>query len=146
MVKTNEPVLPREDNISISTEKTLLMPYKDKKAILEYLVKELADDIYKRVKERGYEFKTVGIKLVRSNFVLETRETTFSNYRDDKESIIAVMEPLLEKFHLNGMNANNDVFSEIESTSIRKLGIKVSNLSKIDKKKLPYQKTLFDYI
>jgi hypothetical protein len=57
-----------------------------------------------------------------------------------------VLEPLLEKFHLDGMNTNNDVFSEIESTSIRKLGIKVSNLSKIDKKKLPYQKTLFDYI
>jgi DNA polymerase IV (DinB-like DNA polymerase) len=144
--KDNEPVLPREDNISISTEKTLLMPYKDKKAILEYLINELADDIYKRVKERGYEFKTVGIKLVRSNFVLETRETTFSNYRDDKESITAVLEPLLEKFHLDGMNTNNDVFSEIESTSIRKLGIKVSNLSKMDKKKLPYQKTLFDYI
>jgi DNA polymerase IV (archaeal DinB-like DNA polymerase) len=144
--KDNEPVLPREDSISISTEKTLLMPYKDKKAILEYLVNELADDIYKRVKERGYEFKTVGIKLVRSNFVLETRETTFSNYRDDKESITAVLEPLLEKFHLDGMNTNNDLFSEIESTSIRKLGIKVSNLSKIDKKKLPYQKTLFDYI
>jgi DNA polymerase IV (archaeal DinB-like DNA polymerase) len=141
----NEPVLPREDSISISTEKTLLTPYKDKKSILEYLVNEIADDVYKRVKGKGYEFKTVGIKLVRSNFVLETRETTFSTYRDDKESITSALEPLLEKFHLDKMN-DNDVFSEIDSISIRKLGIKVSNLSKIDKEKLPYQKTLFDYI
>ena len=61
----NEPVLPREDSLSLSTEKTLLKPSKDKKEILEYLMNELADDIYDRVKGQGYEFKTVGIKLVR---------------------------------------------------------------------------------
>ena len=143
----NEPVLPREDSLSLSTEKTLLKPSKDKKEILEYLMNELADDIYERVKGQGYEFKTVGIKLVRSNFVVETRETTFSTFHNNKESITAVIEPLLEKFFLNEKNSNDeDIFNEIKFTSIRKLGIRVSNLSKIGKRKFSYQKTLFDYL
>jgi DNA polymerase IV (archaeal DinB-like DNA polymerase) len=142
----HEPVIPREDSISISTEKTLLKPYKDKKAILEFLVNELVNDLYKKVKGRGYEFKTVGIKLVRTNFGLETRETTFSTYRTDKESIASVMESLLEKFQLDEINNPDNLFSTVGFSSIRKLGIKASNLSKIDKKKLPLQKTLFDYM
>jgi len=144
--KDNEPVSPREDSLSISTEKTLLQPFKDKKIILDYLVNELADDVFQRVSKRGYEFKTIGIKLVRSNFVVETRETTLSDYSCSKKSIVSAMGPLLEKFHLNEKNINNDSSDELDTVFIRKLGIKLSNLSKIDKKKLPYQKTLFDYM
>ena len=144
--KDNEPVSPREDSLSISTEKTLLQPFKDKKIILDYLVNELADDVFERVSKRGYEFKTIGIKLVRSNFVVETRETTLSDYSCSKKSIVSVMGPLLEKFHLNEKNINNNSSDELDAVFIRKLGIKLSNLSKIDKKKLPYQKTLFDYM
>ena len=144
--KDNEPVSPREDSLSISTEKTLLQPFKDKKIILDYLVNELADDVFERVSKRGYEFKTIGIKLVRSNFVVETRETTLSDYSRSKKSIVSVMGPLLEKFHLNEKNINNNSSDELDTVFIRKLGIKLSNLSKIDKKKLPYQKTLFDYM
>ena len=144
--KDNEPVSPREDSLSISTEKTLLQPFKDKKIILDYLVNELADDVFERVRKRGYEFKTIGIKLVRSNFVVETRETTLSDYSCSKKSIVSVMGPLLEKFHLNEKNINNNSLDELDTVFIRKLGIKLSNLSKIDKKKLPYQKTLFDYM
>ena len=144
--KDNEPVSPREDSLSISTEKTLLQPFKDKKIILDYLVNELADDVFERVSKRGYEFKTIGIKLVRSNFVVETRETTLSDYSCSKKSIVSVMGPLLEKFHLNEKNINNNSSDELDTVFIRKLGIKLSNLSKIDKKKLPYQKTLFDYM
>jgi len=144
--KDNEPVSPREDSLSISTEKTLLQPFKDKKIILDYLVNELADDVFQRVSKRGYEFKTIGIKLVRSNFVVETRETTLSDYSCSKKSIVSVMGPLLEKFHLNEKNINNNSSDELDTVFIRKLGIKLSNLSKIDKKKLPHQKTLFDYM
>ena len=144
--KDNEPVSPREDSLSISTEKTLLQPFKDKKIILNYLVNELADDVFERVSKRGYEFKTIGIKLVRSNFVVETRETTLSDYSRSKKSIVSVMGPLLEKFHLNETNINNNSPDELDAVFIRKLGIKLSNLSKLGKKKLPYQKTLFDYM
>ena len=140
----NEPVLPREDNLSLSTEETLQKPTKDRKAILDFLLNELVDDIYERIQRRGYEFKTVGIKLMRSDFTVETRETTFSTYHNNKESIVGVLEPLLEKFQLD--DADNNVFGEGKFTSIRKLGIKVSNLYKINNEKLPYQKTLFDYM
>jgi DNA polymerase IV (archaeal DinB-like DNA polymerase) len=139
----NEPVLPREDNLSLSVEETLQKPTKDKKVILEFLLNELVDDIYERAQRRGYGFKTVGIKLMRSDFTVETRETTFSTYHGNKESIVGVLEPLLEKFQLDGVESS--VFGEGKFTSVRKLGIKVSNLSKTDDKKLPYQKTLFDY-
>ena len=144
--KDNEPVSPREDSLSISTEKTLLQPSKDKKIILDYLVNELSDDIFERVRKRGYEFKTIGIKLVRSNFVVETREITLPAYSSSKKSIVSMMEPLLEKFHLNEKNINNNSFDELDTVFIRKIGIKLSNLFKIDKKKVPYQKTLFDYM
>ena len=96
----SEPVLPREDNLSLSTEETLQKPTKDKKVILEFLLNELVDDIHERIQRKGYEFKTVGIKLMRSDFTVETRETTFSTYHNDKESIVGVLEPLLEKFNL----------------------------------------------
>ena len=66
--KDHEPALPREDNLSPSAEETLQKPTKDKKVILEYLLNELVDDIYERTQRRGYEFKTVGIKLMRSDF------------------------------------------------------------------------------
>jgi nucleotidyltransferase/DNA polymerase involved in DNA repair len=144
--KDNEPVSPREDSLSISTEKTLLQPSKDKKIILDYLLNELSDDIFERVRKRGYEFKTIGIKLVRSNFVVETREITLPSYSSSKKSIVSVIEPLLEKFHLNENNINNNSYDELDAFFIRKVGIKLSNLSKKGKNKLPYQKTLFDYI
>jgi DNA polymerase IV (DinB-like DNA polymerase) len=147
--KDNEPVIHREDILSLSAEKTLLEPSRDKKILLDYLVNELVDDVYKRVKEKGYEFKTVGIKLVKSTFEVETREITLSAYSIDKESIVAVMRPLLEKFSFDKKNNNNNndyAFRELDLPFIRKIGIKVSNLSRIDKEKLNYQKTLFDYM
>jgi DNA polymerase IV (DinB-like DNA polymerase) len=139
-----EPVLPREDNLSLSTEETLQKPTKDKKVILDFLLNELVDDIHERIQRRGYEFKTVGIKLMRSDFTVETRETTFSTYHNNKDSIVGVLEPLLEKFKLD--DAENNAIGEGKFTFIRKLGIKVSNLSKINNKKIPYQKTLHDYM
>ncbi len=141
----NEPVLPREDNLSLSTEQTLQNPTKDKGVILGYFLNDLVDDVYGRVKRRGYEFKTVGIKLMKTDFTVETRETTFPTYQDNKESIVGVLEPLLEKFNLGIMDKNKG-YGKNDLTLIRKLGIKVSNLSKKDKGKFTSQKTLFDYL
>jgi len=140
----NEPVLPREDNLSLSTEETLQKPTKDKKVMLDFLLNELVGDIYERIQRGGYEFKTVGIKLMRVDFTVETRETTFSAYHNNKESIVGVLDLLLEKFQLD--DAENNAFGEGRFTFVRKLGIKVSNLSKVNNNKIPHQKTLFDYI
>ncbi len=142
----NDPVVPREDNISISVEKTLLKSLENKSLILEFLISEIADDLYKKVQAKGYEFKTVGIKLVRSDFGLETRETTFSSYQSTRESIINVLGSLLGKFQFDELNESNNNFNNTSRIPIRKLGIKVSNLSKINKKTKSNQKTILDYM
>ena len=154
--KENEPVIPRENNLSLSTEETLLKPLINKKDILNILVNDMADDIYERVRRKGYEFKTVGIKLVRTNFSIETREITFSSYQKNKESIISVMGTLLNRFSLNDDDNNTEEISEgdihtangydVNSMYIRKLGIKVSNLLKIDRNGRNPQKSIMDFV
>ena len=154
--KENEPVIPRENNLSLSTEETLLKPLISKKDILNILVNDMADDIHERVRRKGYEFKTVGIKLVRTNFSIETREITFSSYKKDKESIISVMRTLLNRFSLDDDDNSSEEFSkggihttgsfDVNSMYVRKLGIKVSNLSKIDRDGKNPQKSIMDFV
>jgi DNA polymerase IV (DinB-like DNA polymerase) len=129
-------VTPREDNISISTEQTLDRATSDKNKILEYL-NGLVDEVYERVRHQ-YEFRTVGVKLVRSDFSIETREVSFSNSRNDRDSIVLVLEGLVDRFSFN--NNNNT------KIAYRKVGIKISNLIKMEKKKPAEQKTLLDYL
>lgn len=138
----NEEVLPKNDNISLSTEETLLDPTKDKNKILEHLLKFMVDDIYERIQRRGVEFKTVGLKLMRLDFSIETREMTFSSYQNKKESIISSVIKLIEKFNLDTSNQ----LSNGKSIAIRKLGIKVSNLTKMNESQLKNQKTMFDFM
>jgi DNA polymerase IV (DinB-like DNA polymerase) len=119
----------------------------------------MADDIHERVRRKGYEFKTVGIKLVRTNFSIETREITFSSYKKDKESIISVMGTLLNRFSLDDDDDDDNSSEEfskggihttgsfdVNSMYVRKLGIKVSNLSKIDREGKNPQKSIMDFV
>jgi DNA polymerase IV (DinB-like DNA polymerase) len=130
-------VAPREDNISISTEQTLDRATSDRAKILQYL-NELVDEVYDRVGKHGYEFRTVGVKLVRSDFSIETRETSFPNSRSDRDSIASVLQGLVDRF--SPFN-NNTV-----TITYRKVGIKISNLDRIEKKKKSaQQRTLLDY-
>ncbi len=154
--KENEPVIPRENNLSLSTEETLLKPLINKRDILNILANNMSDDIYERVRRKGYEFKTVGIKLVRTDFSIETREITFSSYQKNKESIISVMGTLLNRFSLNDDDNSTEENSEggihttnsydVNSMYIRKLGIKVSNLLKIERDERNPQKSIMDFI
>jgi DNA polymerase IV (DinB-like DNA polymerase) len=140
--KDNDIVSPREDNISISTEETLDHATSDKVKVLQYL-NELVDEVYERVKTKRYVFRTVGVKLVRSDFSIETREISYSNLRNDKESIASVLERLVDRFSF----ANNNDNTSNGKVAFRKVGIKISNLTRLEGKKKPYQqKTLLDYI
>jgi hypothetical protein len=133
------PVVPREDNISISTEQTLDRATSDRVKILQHL-NQLVDEVYEGVRKHGYEFRTVGVKLVRSDFSIETRERSFLNSRDDRESIASVLQGLVDRFSF--FNNNNTT-----TINYRKVGIKISNLSRVkNKKKLALQTTLLDYI
>ena len=107
--KKNELIIPRENNLSLSTEETLLKPLINKNDILNILVNDMTDNIYERVRRKGYEFKTVGIKLVRSNFSIETREITFPSYQRNKESIGAVMGTLLNRFKFKDDDSTEEI-------------------------------------
>jgi DNA polymerase IV (archaeal DinB-like DNA polymerase) len=85
-------------------------------------------------------YRTVGVKLVRTDFSIETREMSFSNLRNDRESIASVLEELVDRFSFNN-NTNNS------KITFRKVGIKISNLARLEKKKnISQQKTLLEYI
>ena len=142
--RDDEPVMPREDHISLSTEQTLDSFTGNKETILKYL-NQLVDEIYERIRRQGYEFKTVGVKLVRSDFSIETRETSFSNFQNKRESIASVIEGLLDRFSFVDSTTTTTTTITRTLPTVRKVGIKVSNLVRIEKKKPLTQKTLLDY-
>ncbi|MEO9320719.1 MAG: DNA polymerase IV [Nitrososphaera sp.] len=138
----DEPVVPRGDHVSISTETTLDLFTRDKKQLYAMLL-ELADEISNRATRYGYTYRTVGIKLMRSDFGIETRETTFSQARSDKAAIEQAIELLLDKFKLSH-----------ELPAIRKIGLKLSHLARKEAqtserpetKEPAMQRTLLDYL
>jgi DNA polymerase IV (archaeal DinB-like DNA polymerase) len=131
----DEVVAPRTDNVSLSTENTLDIYTRDKEKIQGHL-DELVDDICQRVKEHGYLFRTVGIKLVRTNFSVETRVTTFEEFRNDSESISSAIGRLLDKFELSE-----------NKPPVRKIGLLVTHLvrEEIVQRKKNAQRSLLDY-
>jgi DNA polymerase IV (DinB-like DNA polymerase) len=131
----DEVVAPRTDNVSLSTENTLATYTRDKEKIHAHL-DELIGDIYQRLREHGYLFRTVGIKLVRTNFSVETRVTTFEDFRNDSESISSAIGWLLDKFELSE-----------NRPPVRKLGLLVTHLirEEILQKKKDAQRSLLDY-
>lgn len=131
----DEIVAPRTDNISLSTENTLTIYTRDKEKIHSHL-DELVEDIHQRLKEHGYLFRTVGIKLVRTNFSVETRVTTFEGFRNDSQSISSAIGGLLGKFELSE-----------DKPPVRKVGLLVTHLvrEEIVQREKNAQRTLLDY-
>jgi DNA polymerase IV (archaeal DinB-like DNA polymerase) len=131
----DEMVAPRADNVSLSTENTLDVYTRDKEKI-HGVLDELVDDLFQRVRENGYLFRTVGIKLVRTNFSVETRVTTFGEFRNDSESISSVLGRLLDKFEISE-----------NKPPVRKVGLIVTHLvrQEIIQKEKNAQRSLLDY-
>jgi DNA polymerase IV (DinB-like DNA polymerase) len=131
----DEIVAPRTDNMSLSTENTLTIYTRDKEKIQSHL-DELVKDIYKRLREHGYLFRTVGIKLVRTNFSVETRVTTFEEFRNDNQSISSAIGRLLDKFELSE-----------NKPPVRKVGLLVTHLAReeIVQREKNAQRSLLDY-
>jgi DNA polymerase IV (archaeal DinB-like DNA polymerase) len=95
----NDPVVTRGDHASLSAESTL-ENFSQNRFELKDFLKELVNKLYERVTNNGYQFRTVGIKLVRTDFSIETRETSYSTYKSDRKSIESVIDGLLDKFAL----------------------------------------------
>jgi DNA polymerase IV (DinB-like DNA polymerase) len=132
----DEAVQPREEHVSLSTEHTLDEFTRDKDRILVYL-NELVDEIYDRLVRRGYMFRTVGVKLVRADFTIETRETSFQDLQAKRESISSVIEQLLGRFSFDD-----------SVQAVRKVGLKVTNLVSMheEESQVRMQKTILDYL
>ncbi|HYZ96137.1 MAG TPA: DNA polymerase IV, partial [Nitrososphaeraceae archaeon] len=135
----NDPVIPRGDHISLSTESTLENFTLDRKMIKQYLY-ELIDELIERVRNNKYQFRTVGIKLVRTDFSIETREKSYTNHQSERKSIESVMEELLNKFILEdnlSSSSSSTATTKPKKTiakkilPIRKVGLRVSNLISI---------------
>jgi nucleotidyltransferase/DNA polymerase involved in DNA repair len=149
----NDPVIPRGDHVSLSNESTLENFTLDRKMIKQYLY-ELIDELFERVTNNKYQFRTVGIKLVRTDFSIETREKSYANYQSERKSIESIIEELLNKFILEDNLSSSSTSTNLKKTiskkilPIRKVGLRVSNLISIDNSKdIQYrQMTLLDYV
>lgn len=132
----DEAVQPREEHVSLSTEHTLDEFTRDRGRIFVYL-SELVDEIYDRIVRRGYMFRTVGVKIVRTDFTIETRETSFQELQARRESISSVIEQLLGKFSL-----------EESTPAVRKVGLRITNLVSMreEESQIKRQRTILDYM
>lgn len=132
----DEVVQPKEDHVSLSTEHTLDEFTRDRDRIFVYL-SELVDEIYGRLVRRGYMFRTVGVKLVRTDFTIETHETSFPDLQTKRESISSVIEQLLGRFSLND-----------PTPAVRKVGLRVTNLVSMqeEESQIRMQRTILDYM
>lgn len=145
----SEQVIPREDHISLSNE-TTLNTFTHNREEIKKCLNELVDELYKRITTNKYQFRTIAIKLMRTDFRIETRETSYTNYQKSRKSIEFVMDFLLDRFILedevsNSPDLNN---SNNRTLPVRKVGLKVSNLIRDQDFKdiQARQKTLLDYI
>ena len=125
--------------------------------IIKQSLYELIDELIERIKNNKYQFRTVGIKLVRTDFSIETREKSYTNYQSERKSIESIIDELLNKFSLEDSLTSTTTTNPIPKKTIakkilpiRKVGLRVSNLMAIDnnsKKNIQSrQMTLLDYI
>ena len=133
--RDEELVIPRGDHISISTETTLDRHTSNKAKIVEMLY-DLVDEIFERANRSDYLFRTIGVKLVRADFTIETRETSYENFQATRESIFSVIETLADRFSYLD-----------DKPPIRKVGLKLSHLIKAHqyKRSKELQKIIPDY-
>ncbi|MGA9217596.1 MAG: DNA polymerase IV [Nitrososphaeraceae archaeon] len=133
--RDEELVIPRGDHISISTETTLNRHTSNKAKVVEMLY-DLVDEIFERAIRSDYLFRTIGVKLVRADFTIETRETSYENFQATRESISSVIETLADRFSYLD-----------DKPPIRKVGLKLSHLIKAHqyKRSKELQKIIPDY-
>jgi DNA polymerase IV (DinB-like DNA polymerase) len=133
--RDEELVIPRGDHISISTETTLDRHTSNKAKIVKMLY-DLVDEIFERANRSDYLFRTIGVKLVRADFTIETRETSYENFQTTRESISSVVETLADRFSYLD-----------DKPPIRKVGLKLSHLIRAHqyKRSKELQKIIPDY-
>ncbi|MES3516865.1 MAG: DNA polymerase IV [Natronomonas sp.] len=111
-------VEPRGRPKSLSSESAFHEPTADVER-KRTLIRELATEVTQRAATQNALYKTIGVKVVQPPFDVSTRERSLSGPIDDPELVESIACELLEEF---------------EEVSVRKLGVRVSNLSFDDRK------------
>lgn len=101
---------------SLSNESAFTEPTDDASQMHDRLV-SLAEEVTTRASTRGILYKTIGIKVVTPPFEVHTRSWSLSGPVDDAALAESVALDLIEEF---------------EDRTVRKLGVRVSNLSFVD--------------
>ncbi|MFC7154859.1 DNA polymerase IV [Halomarina halobia] len=107
------PVEPVGKPKSLSSESAFTEPTDAFDAVCERLLR-LADEVVERTESRDALYKTIGIKVVRPPFDVNTRERSLSGPVADADLVESVVLDLAEEF---------------EGETVRKLGVRVSNLT-----------------
>jgi DNA polymerase IV (DinB-like DNA polymerase) len=115
----DDPVIGVEEYKSISTEHTLDTGTTDFSVVLREL-DAMVPELHSRLLELGLVFRTVGVKLVYQGFKVSTRDHSYLDFRSDENSIYQGVRLVLPKFD--------------RSLPVRKVGLRLSNLLKLDPK------------
>lgn len=94
------------------------------------VMKEVAEDVYKRTVNDGYLFRSIGIKIRLSGFETHTRSRTLSAPADSLEIMLRECDILLSEFRLTGRK------------KVRLIGVRLFSL---EKKVQESQRTLLEW-
>ena len=114
----NEPVKEREARIQYSKITTLKKDSKDYEFLSEN-ISELCKEVYEVVKKNNQMFKSVGIHLVQSDLSNKSKSRMLRSPTSKIEELEKTADQLLKEALEN------------QTTTIRRLGVKVSELSEI---------------
>jgi DNA polymerase IV (DinB-like DNA polymerase) len=114
----NDPVAEREPRIQYSKIMTLKKDSKDFNFLLENL-KEICKELHQVVLEKNRMFKSVGIQFVQSDLTSKTKSRMLRSPTTNLEDLEKISEQLLREA------------IEDQDKLIRRLGVKVSELSEI---------------
>ncbi|MFQ6013432.1 MAG: DNA polymerase IV, partial [Thermoplasmata archaeon] len=113
------PVEGRGEPKSFSTEHTFSENLDDWERILAKLP-PLVDDVYWRVRDDGYLFRTVSIKIRFEDFETLTRDKTLTAYANDRKTIETVARAHFQEF-------------QADPRKVRLIGVRVAGLKKIER-------------
>ncbi|WP_435096789.1 DNA polymerase IV [Halarchaeum sp. P4] len=111
--RDERPVEPKGDPKSLSRESAFDGPEDDHDRVLEQAL-ALADAVAERATRKDALYRTIGVKVVTPPFDVNTRARSLPGPVDEPDLVREVAEELLAEF---------------EGESVRKVGVRVSNLS-----------------
>jgi len=114
----DEPVKERADNTQFSKISTLKKDSKEMDFLLDAL-KEICNELHQVILQNNKAFKSVGIQFIQSDMSNKTKSRMLKNPTMSLEELLKTSEQLLREL------------LEDQSLTIRRLGVKVSDLSEV---------------